>query len=240
MSQPMSSNIHFISAGAGSGKTYTLTKKLEELLSSKKVSPAGVIATTFTRLAAGELKEQVRGNLIKAGQLGVANQMEQALIGTVNGVCGEILKRFTFEAKMPPDQQVLDEAQGDMLFYRAMERALSDKTGLIRQMNTVCHRLQIIDQRKKQLLWRQEVKRISDAARANNQSAADIRHLGKTSADQLLAHFPKATSRNLDGQLLNAIDQAIEGIDTEYDTTKATRDYLSQITGMRAALYKER
>lgn len=236
----MSSNIRFISAGAGSGKTYTLTQKLEELLSSKKVSPAGVIATTFTRLAAGELQERVRGNLIEAGQLGVANQMEQALIGTVNGVCGEILKRFTFEAKMPPDQQVLDEAQGDMLFYRAMERALADDTGLIRKMNTVCHRLQIIDQRKKQLLWRQEVKKIADAARANNQSAQDIRLLGKTSADQLLAHFPKATSRNLDGQLLNAIDQAIDGIDTGHDATKATREYLSQITGMRAALYKER
>ena len=202
----MSSNIRFISAGAGSGKTYSLTRKLEELLSSKDVSPAGVIATTFTRLAAGELKERVRGRLIEAGQLGVANQMEQALIGTVNGVCGEILKRFTFEAKMPPDQQVLDDAQGDILFYRAMERALADNTLLIRQMNTVCHRLQIVDQRTKQLLWRQEVKKIADAARANNQSADDIRKLGKNSADQLLAHFPKATSRNLDGQMLNAID----------------------------------
>lgn len=240
MSQTMHSNIHFISAGAGSGKTYTLTQKLEKLLSSKKVSPAGVIATTFTRLAAGELKERVRGNLIEAGHLGVANQMEQALIGTVNGVCGEILKRFTFEAKMPPDQQVLDEAQGDMLFYRAMERALADDTGLIRKMNTVCHRLQIIDQRKKQLLWRQEVKKIADAARANNQSAQHIHPLGSASADQLLAHFPKTTSRNLDGQLLNAIDEAIDGIDIQHDTTKATREYLDQITGMRAALYKER
>jgi ATP-dependent helicase/nuclease subunit A len=240
MSQPMSSNIHFISAGAGSGKTYTLTQKLEKLLSSKKVSPAGVIATTFTRLAAGELKERVRGNLIEAGQLDVANQMEQALIGTVNGVCGEILKRFTFEAKMPPDQQVLDEAQGDILFYQAMERALAENTGLIRKMNTVSHRLQIVDQRSKALLWHQEVKKIADAARANNQSAHDIHSLGKTSADQLLTHFPKAVSRNLDGQLLNAIEQAIDGIDTEHDTTKATRDYVSQITGMRAALYKER
>ena len=71
-----------------------------------------------------------------------------------------------------------------------------------------------IDQRTKQLLWRQEVKKIADAARANNQSADDIRNLGKNSADQLLAHFPKATSRNLDGQLLNAIEQAIDGIDT--------------------------
>ena len=89
-----SAHIHFISAGAGSGKTYSLTRKLEELLSRGEVTPAGVIATTFTRLAAGELKERVRSALIESGQLGVANQMEQALIGTVNSVCGDTSQAF--------------------------------------------------------------------------------------------------------------------------------------------------
>lgn len=235
----MSDNIHFISAGAGSGKTYSLTHKLEELLSSKEVAPAGVIATTFTKLAAGELKERVRGALIEAGQLQVANQMEQALIGTVNSVCGDLLHRFAFEAGMPPDQQVIEETQADVLFYQAMERALADNTLLIRQMNATCHRLQIID-RQMQLNWRAEVKSIADAARANNQSPDDIRHLGKASADQLLAHFPKASSRDLDRLLLNAIEQATDGIDTSVDATKVTREYLSLISGIRAGLYKER
>ncbi|MBK6741420.1 MAG: UvrD-helicase domain-containing protein [Haliea sp.] len=81
------------------------------------------MATTFTKLAAGELQEKVRSALIEAGQLNIANQMEQALIGTVNSVCGEILRRFAFEAGMPPDQQVLEEAQGAVLFQQAMERA---------------------------------------------------------------------------------------------------------------------
>jgi ATP-dependent helicase/nuclease subunit A len=232
-------NIHFISAGAGSGKTYSLTQKLEKLLSSQQVSPAGVIATTFTKLAAGELKERVRSKLIESGQLSVANQMEQALIGTVNGVCGELLKRFAFEAHMPPDQQVLDEAQGDLLFYQAMERALADNKPLIRQMNATCHRLQIIN-RQQQLNWRAEIKSIADAARANNQSADEIRHLGKASADDLLAHFPNPVSRDLDGQLKTAIEQALDGIDTDTDSTKVTRDYVSLITGIRAGLYKER
>ncbi len=239
----MSGNIHFISAGAGSGKTYSLTQKLEELLSSKKVAPAGVIATTFTKLAAGELKERVRGALIEAGQLRVANQMEQALIGTINSVCGDILHRFAFEAGMPPDQQVIEETQGDMLFYQAMERALAQNTVLIRQMNATCHRLQIID-RQMQLNWRAEVKRIADAARANNQSPDAIRHLGAASADQLLAHFPTTTKRELDRLLLNAIEHAIEGIgenvNNNVDSTKVTREYLSQISGIRAGLYKER
>ena len=91
---------------------------------------------------------------------------------------------------MPPDQQVLEEKQGDVLFYQAMERALAADKLLIRQMNAACHRLQIVNQQQ-QLNWRGEVKKIADAARANNQSADAIRALGKTSADSLLAHFPR-------------------------------------------------
>lgn len=235
----MTSNIHFISAGAGSGKTYTLTKKLEELLTDGSVSPAGIIATTFTKLAAGELKERVRSNLIEAGQLEVANLMEQSLIGTVNGVCGEILGRFAFEAGMPPDQRVLEESQGSVLFFQALERALKNNTTLTRKMNSVCHRLQITNQQKK-LQWRSEVKSIVDAARANNHNAESIRGLGAASANELLAHFSKPTKQDLDSDLLGAINHAIASIDTEYDSTKVTRDYLTTINGIRAAILQER
>ena len=53
----MSGKLHFISAGAGSGKTYRLTQILHEKLSSGEIRPSGVIATTFTRKAATELRE---------------------------------------------------------------------------------------------------------------------------------------------------------------------------------------
>jgi ATP-dependent helicase/nuclease subunit A len=235
----MSENIHFISAGAGSGKTYALTQKLEELLSTSAVSPAGVIATTFTRLAAGELKERVRGKLIEVGQLSIANQMEQSLIGTVNGVCGEILRRFAFEAGLPPDQRVVEETQGDILFYQAMETALENNSSLIRKMNATSHRLQITDS-KNQLNWRSEIKDIADAARANNQSAAEIRGLGVASSTPFLKYFPAPVSHDLDAGLLGAVNHAISGIDTDEDTTKTTREYVSYITGVRAGLIKRR
>ena len=94
----MSATIHFISAGAGSGKTYRITEDLEKMLASGAVRPSGVIATTFTRMAATELRERVRQKLIAGGKVQQAAQMGQALIGTVNGVCGELLRRFAFEA----------------------------------------------------------------------------------------------------------------------------------------------
>ena len=235
----MSGAIHIISAGAGSGKTWALTDKLQALLSSGEVTPAGVIATTFTRLAAGELQERVRQKLIESGQLRIANQMEQALIGTVNGVCGELLHRFAFAAGLPPEQTVVDESQGNSLFYHAMEQALANDSKLLRQMNACCQRLQIVDPQSKQLRWRREVKNIVDSARANNQSAEDISQLGHASADALLAHFPAVGKGDLDRKLLTAMDKALGAIDTEDDSTKKTAGYLNQLRDLQKSLQKQ-
>jgi len=92
----MAAQIRFVSAGAGSGKTYALTKILSEELAGKRARPSGVIATTFTRKAAAELRERVRSHLIGEGEYAMANAMGQARIGTVNGVCGGLLERAAF------------------------------------------------------------------------------------------------------------------------------------------------
>ena len=57
---PRWDHVTFISAGAGSGKTYRLTEELEQALRSGEATPAGVIGMTFTVKAAAELRERVR------------------------------------------------------------------------------------------------------------------------------------------------------------------------------------
>ena len=104
----MNAKLTFISAGAGSGKTHRLTSILHTELAAKRVKPSGVIATTFTRKAATELRERVRGFLLEQGEYTLANAMGQARIGTVNAVCGELLRRFAFEAGLPTEQTVLE------------------------------------------------------------------------------------------------------------------------------------
>ena len=124
MTSKMEAHITFISAGAGSGKTHRLTEILHRELTAGGVRPAGVIATTFTKKAATELRERVREHLLKQGSFGLANAMGQARIGTVNGVCGQFIARFAFEAGMSTEQQVLEEAQGEILLARAIDAAL--------------------------------------------------------------------------------------------------------------------
>ena len=59
MASRMKGQITFISAGAGSGKTHRLTELLHHELTSGSVRPAGIMATTFTKKAAAELRERV-------------------------------------------------------------------------------------------------------------------------------------------------------------------------------------
>ena len=129
MTSNMKAHITFISAGAGSGKTHRLTEILHRELTTGGVRPAGVIATTFTRKAATELRERGREHLLKQGSFGLANAMGQARIGTVNGVCGQLIARFAFEAGMSTEQQVLEEVQSGILLGRAIDAVLDGPFG---------------------------------------------------------------------------------------------------------------
>jgi len=236
----MTDHIQVISAGAGSGKTFTITQKLEELLQENKISPSGVIATTFTKLAASELQERVRQKLIESGKTEIANAMGDSLIGTVNGVCGELIQRFSFEAGLSPEQKVMEESDGDILFSQALEITLteSNSTDMIKRMNAVSYRLGIVD--GYQPAWQNEIKATVLSARANNMSAEKVKSFAKTSYESLIDWFPNATQRDLTKDLLIAIKTALKNFDEELDTTKTSKSYFSQLSNYIVAIEHER
>ena len=223
----MTGHIRFISAGAGSGKTYRITEELQNLLATGDVRPAGVIATTFTRKAATELRERVRQKLMADGHVQLAAQMGQALIGTVNGICGQLLARFSFEAGLSPEQKVLDEEQGRRLFGEALEGTLVGKREQIAMLNDLAQRLGKVagvDQPG----WRSEVMQVASASRSNNMTREQLESWGLGGRRRnCLAHFPPPYSSDVDlpAELFGAVEMTIKAIDTEVDTTKATANY---------------
>ena len=56
-------NITYYNAGAGAGKTYTLTNILADKIQSGELKPKQVILTTFTEAAAAEFRERAKQEL---------------------------------------------------------------------------------------------------------------------------------------------------------------------------------
>lgn len=72
-------------AGAGSGKTKTLTKRVGYLLDDMGVLPQNIMAVTFTNKAANELKQRL---------FTVCSEINKMWVGTFHSVCVKILKNF--------------------------------------------------------------------------------------------------------------------------------------------------
>lgn len=73
-----------ILAGAGSGKTRTLTYRIAYLIKEKKVKPSQILALTFTNKAAKEMKDRI-GQLLK-------KEIAPMWIGTFHSVCARLLR----------------------------------------------------------------------------------------------------------------------------------------------------
>ena len=168
-------HVRFISAGAGSGKTYRLTRELERALSEGAAKPAGVIAMTFTVKAASELHDRVRKRLIESGRAPLAEQMAQALVGTVHSVCERLLARFAFELGLSPELNVASVEDGARLFNQALDEVLS--ADRVREMNLRAARLDLIDDRSGRS-WQDHVKKIADQARSNDIDAGVLAAMG--------------------------------------------------------------
>ena len=225
----MIGNLHFISAGAGSGKTHRLTEILHQKLSAGEVRPSGVIATTFTRKAATELRERVRSHLLEKGAYKIANAIGQARINTINGVCGEMLVRFAFEAGLSTEQQVLEEAQEQVLLAQSIDAVMDGEE--MAKILAITRRMSIDD-------WKGDLSELIKQTRSNDIAVASLSNFGMQNADDLLSHFPKATRDDLTSLLIHAIEDvmpeleqvAIEG------KKKNTNEYLALVKDMRSKL----
>jgi len=112
-------NIQYISAGAGSGKTYFLTHELADLIAGKNgkpgIAPEKVILTTFTRKAAAEIRERAKQVLYEKGMPGEAQRLDLALIGTVHSVAYHIIQKYWYHLGISPD--LVEMPEEDVDFY---------------------------------------------------------------------------------------------------------------------------
>lgn len=114
-----------ILAGAGSGKTKTLTHRIAYILSNKQAGPENILAVTFTNKAAGEMRERI------ARLLGYSETSRTLLpfMGTFHGICVRILRRDGDWLEIPKNFVIWDE--GDRLAavkQAAKQLGINDKS----------------------------------------------------------------------------------------------------------------
>ena len=119
-------NTTYINAGAGSGKTYTLTNLLAEKLSNGEVEPSQVILTTFTELAAAEFREKARVQILDKGKLDAAAQMDSAAMGTVHSVALHFIQKFWYLLDYGADIQPISERDEDYYMNQSLARIMNE------------------------------------------------------------------------------------------------------------------
>lgn len=117
----------FITAGAGSGKTYRITTDVAKMVNDKniKLKPDQVIMTTFTKAAAQELREKAKNELVKLNLHDEAQQMEHALIGTVHSVANSFLTKYWYLLGITPDAAAMDEDEVSVYRDHSLKGLLS-------------------------------------------------------------------------------------------------------------------
>lgn len=122
-----------VEAGAGSGKTYSLVQRMVNLIVTGTYEIGEIVAITFTRKAADELKERFQTGLEKRRkettdrlqkeriERALAN-FDQCYLGTVHSFCGRILRERPIEAGLDFDFSELDEKEDAQLVDEAWDR----------------------------------------------------------------------------------------------------------------------
>src|SRR5574341_2592874 len=91
-----------ILAGAGSGKTRAITRRIAYLIGRRGVQPWQILAVTFTNKASDEMRKRVE-QLLGAGGLSVA-------LGTFHSTCVRILRKWHWELGLRSSFVIYDDA----------------------------------------------------------------------------------------------------------------------------------
>ena len=122
-----------LEASAGTGKTSVLVERYLNLLRAD-VEPSNVLAITFTRQAAAEMRgriiAQLRADAMESPSArsrwnSLRDRLGEVSVSTVDAFCLSLLREFPLEADLDPGFSMADETEVPRLVQDAVERALA-------------------------------------------------------------------------------------------------------------------
>src|SRR5688500_767883 len=121
-----------LEASAGTGKTRVLVDRYVNLLRAG-VDPSNILAITFTRKAAAEMRERIvstlrtaaaRGEIAPSRWRDLRDRTADIAISTIDAFCLSLLREFPLEADLDPGFAMADETEVPRLVDESLDRAL--------------------------------------------------------------------------------------------------------------------
>jgi len=121
-----------LEASAGTGKTSVLVSRYINLLKAG-VDPANILAMTFTRKAAAEMRERIirelkaaasRSEFDRARWNDVRDRLGEIAISTIDAFCLSLLREYPLEADLDPGFEMADETEVPRLIEDALDRSM--------------------------------------------------------------------------------------------------------------------
>ncbi len=127
-------SVTWIEASAGTGKTFTLVQKVQELVVEHGLTVDRILLVTFTEKATAELKTRVRAGLRKAWKASGEPRLAQALedlpsltVATIHGFCRALLAQFPLESGVSFEMEMVDQGrQGRRQLREQLRSKLTD------------------------------------------------------------------------------------------------------------------
>src|SRR5437763_1155774 len=121
-----------LEASAGTGKTRVLVERYVNLLLAG-VNPDNILAITFTRKAAAEMRQRIVERLKEAGRTSELDRarwrdlrarLSDIAISTIDAFCLSLLREFPLEADIDPGFSLADDTEVAGLVDEALNQAL--------------------------------------------------------------------------------------------------------------------
>ena len=117
-----------LEASAGTGKTRVLVDRYIHLIEGG-ASPRHVLAITFTRKAAGEMRSRIIEELKKRPKLwkDIRTRLFEIHITTIDAFCLGLLREFPLEAGLDPDIALIDEVDNQRLLEESIDQVMAEQ-----------------------------------------------------------------------------------------------------------------
>lgn len=112
-----------ILAGAGSGKTKTLTHRIAYMIATHRATPYNILAVTFTNKAAREMRERVAKLLGESPE----NRSFMPYMGTFHSICVRILRQDGEHIGIPRNFVIFDESDRLSAIKQVSKTAMIDE-----------------------------------------------------------------------------------------------------------------